>query len=148
MPRFNAVRNFLRGSKDTTSEIDATFGDAYLPSTIPPTPRPEYGTPSSSRSPSPELAAYLAIPFVSLHRRPGLIFLAEAQRTPEIVYHSVSSLVDPTPEPEPEFPPHNYQMTLIPLAVAAARKDIKYRREGFEMMEAAAHIAAVRADLF
>lgn len=88
------------------------------------------------------------IPFVSLHRRPGLISLAKAQRTPEIVYHSVSSIPEPTPEPEPELPAHNYQMKLVPLAVAAARRDIKYRREGFEMMEARAHIEAARADLF
>ena len=84
--------------------------------------------------------------FTSLLDRPDLISLAEAQRTPSIVYRSVDSL--PEPAAEPEFPAHSYQMKLIPLAVAAARKDIKYRREGFEMMEAAAHIAAVRADLF
>ncbi|EKM55833.1 uncharacterized protein PHACADRAFT_144669 [Phanerochaete carnosa HHB-10118-sp] len=129
MPRFSSLRNVLRRSKDIAPEIDDFMSSS---SSIPPTPRPEFPS----------------IPFVSLHRRPGLISLAEAQRTPEIVYHSVSSIPVPTHEPELEFPAHSYQIKLVPLAIAACRRDIKYRREGFEMMEARAHIEAVRADLF
>ncbi|EKM55841.1 uncharacterized protein PHACADRAFT_96246 [Phanerochaete carnosa HHB-10118-sp] len=129
MPRFSSLRNVLRRSNDIAQEMDDFMSG---PSSIPFTPRPEFPS----------------IPFVSLHRRPGLISLAEAQRTPEIVYHSVSSIPEPTPEPELEFPAHSYQIKLVPLAVAAACRDIKYRREGFEMMEARAHIEAVRADLF
>ncbi|GJE97934.1 hypothetical protein PsYK624_141560 [Phanerochaete sordida] len=131
MPRFAAIRNVLRGSKDTlsTSAADTV-------STASSSPRP------SAPAPLPPVA------FVSMHRRTDLISLAEAQRTPEIVYHSVSAIPDPTPEPDLDFPAHDYQLTLIPLAAAAARRDIKYRREGFEMLEARAHIAAVRAELF
>ena len=132
MPRFAAIRNVLRGSKDTTN---TQVADCASISTI--TSTTQISTPSPTLPPSG---------YTSLENCSGLISLAEAQRSPDIVYHSVSSIPDPIPEPD--FPPHNHQLYLIPLAMAASRKDIKYRREGFEMMEARAHIAAVRADLF
>lgn len=140
MPRFTALRTVLRGSKDTTSTSTSTSAADLSPASSTTAVSASVAadaTPAAMRAP---------IVFASLHNRPGLISLAEAQRTPAIVYHSVSAL--PEPEPEPEFPAHDFQMKLVPLAVAAARRDIKYRREGFEMMEARAHIAAVRAELF
>ena len=133
MPRFTALRTVLRGSKDSSSSSATDLSPASSTTAVA-APAP---APAATRAP---------IVFASLHNRPGLISLAEAQRTPAIVYHSISAL--PEPEPEPEFPAHDFQMKLVPLAVAAARRDIKYRREGFEMMEARAHIAAVRAELF
>ena len=90
MPRFAAIRNVLRGSKDTTNTV--------LTSTS--------TTPTSTPTPVPT-SSFPPIVFTSLHDRPGLISLAEAQHTPDIVYHSVSSIPDPTPEPEVEFPAHN-----------------------------------------
>lgn len=137
MPSFTFSRRSTRGSNASTTV-----------------------SPSSSRSSTlcseaeftfPEAAPRCDIPFVSLHRRPGLISLAEAQRTPEIVYHSVSAL--PAPEQAvPEFPPFctsgELTVPLISLDAARARADIKYRREGFEMKEHRAHLLAVRAELF
>ena len=91
------------------------------------------------------------IGFVSLYKREGLLSLAEAQRSPDIVYHSVSHLPEPETVAEPTLPSWGAQkettFSFISLSEAQARSDIKYRREGFEMQEHRAHILAVRADI-
>ncbi|PSR75151.1 hypothetical protein PHLCEN_2v8590 [Hermanssonia centrifuga] len=80
--------------------------------------------------------------FAPISTRPGLISLAEAQRNPEIVYHSIKGL-DPRPVVIEPFGATAF-LTLLPLSVAAGRKDIKHRREGFEMKERALHLRLVR----
>ena len=98
---------------------------------------------------------------------PKLISLDAARANPGIVYHSVKHLdrapiqlvTKPRPAVQqaapkavltPRFqPPVGF--TLIPLRVAAARNDIKYRKEGFELrerQEQRRHIQAVREDPF
>ncbi|GJE97950.1 hypothetical protein PsYK624_141720 [Phanerochaete sordida] len=135
MPRFAAIRNVLRGSKDTISpSTSASSLAATSAVTIEAADR--ISTSTNSRNP----ACYTTFS--------GLISLSEARRNPDIVYHSVRMIPDPTPAPEVDFPTPSYPLKLVPLAIAAARPEIKYRREGFEMLEARAHIAAVRADLF
>jgi hypothetical protein len=92
------------------------------------------------------------IPFVSLHRQPGLVSLDAARSDPSIRYRSVDLMC---PAPYPQAPPARPVSTvlkssvpLIPLAVAQAKEEIKYRREGFEMQEHRRHILAVRLGEF
>lgn len=87
-----------------------------------------------------------AIDRIALHDGPERITIRDARRVPKVVYRSVAHvgrvpevIVAPTRTP-------SYAMTLVPLAVAAARPDIKYRREGFEMKEARRPARAVPFD--
>ena len=92
------------------------------------------------------------IPFSSLHNQAGLISLDAARQDPAVVYRSfdrmhpssVPSVTVTAPTPVPTF---KSSMRLIPLSVAQRRREIKYRREGFEMQETRRHILAVRAGL-
>ncbi|PSS06856.1 hypothetical protein PHLCEN_2v3542 [Hermanssonia centrifuga] len=99
------------------------------------------------------MSTYTHVPFSSLHNRPGLISLAEARKNPTIVYRSLEYLhggepkvVRPKVTVAEPLPRLQSGLRLIPLSVAASRKDIKYRREGFEMMESRRHLLAVRLD--
>lgn len=78
--------------------------------------------------------------------RPGLISLADAQKNHSIVYRSVEHLDQFPPVFMRPVPRLQSSLPLVPLYVAAARSDIKYRREGYEMVEHRRHILAVRAD--
>jgi hypothetical protein len=95
MPHFQFARRLLRGSKpETVIPSSSSFWccDASSEAMAPPPPPP----PSSA-----------AILFVSLHQRPGLISLADAQQIPELVYHSVSTLPEPAAAPAEEKTAHH-----------------------------------------
>ena len=79
---------------------------------------------------------------------PKLISLADANATAEIKYRSVEHLKALPPVPKMPLPQVRSGMTLVPLWLAAARDDIKYRMEGFELQAHRRHILAVRAELF
>ena len=80
--------------------------------------------------------------------RPKVISLEEARANPEIVYRSVAHIQTPVKQKPAPRPRLQSAGTLIPLSVAATRVDIKYRREGFEMVEHRRHILAVRGNVF
>lgn len=69
---------------------------------------------------------YAHQPFANLARRADLISLEEAQNTPPIKYHSIGGLLER---------PRGFDFTLLPLSIANARNDIKYRMESFEWRE-------------
>ncbi|EKM55835.1 uncharacterized protein PHACADRAFT_95461 [Phanerochaete carnosa HHB-10118-sp] len=158
MPRFVSIRNILRGPKIPIVEVEPTWecdpfamdGDSFIPppeipavwedgfTKPPPSPRHDFGPTAPKRS---------EVPLASLHARQGLISLAEARRTSGIVYHSINSISQPSSElpKSPESPSCDLLMMPVPPAVDTGRRDIKYRREDFKMMEARMRIAAVRA---
>lgn len=98
--------------------------------------------------------ASIYLRFLNSHRRPSTISLEEARARPEIVYHSVKHLDQyPTCAPPRAAPAagsytvrriYGSNITLIPLAVAQARDDIKYRIEGDEMRKIREAKLAVR----
>ncbi|KAI0702322.1 hypothetical protein BC835DRAFT_1411146 [Cytidiella melzeri] len=105
------------------------------------------------------MSSYTHVPFVSLHRQPGLVSLDAARSNPEIKYRSVNLMFPSPPSPVTSsvrslspsvapVPALKSSIPLVPLSVAQAQADIKYRREGFEMQEHRRHILAVRADFF
>ena len=65
--------------------------------------------------------------------RAELISLVEAQNNPDIVYRSVNVPLDLQAAIVESYVAETLTVPLVPLAVAASRDDIKYRREGFEM---------------
>ena len=69
---------------------------------------------------------YMHRPFADLNERADLISLEEARNTPPIVYHSIGGLLER---------PQGFQFTLLPLSIANARDDVKYRMESFEWKE-------------
>ncbi|KAI0811154.1 hypothetical protein BC629DRAFT_1732204 [Irpex lacteus] len=78
------------------------------------------------------------IQFTSLHNQAGLVSLEAARCNPSIVYRSLD-IMYPSPAPTPApiaLPQTQGTFKLIPLAAAQAKKEIKYRSEGFEMKEA------------
>ena len=48
----------------------------------------------------------------------------------------------------PRVPAGHVQQTYLSLSEAQSRRDIKYRREGFEMQDARQHLKMIRAELF
>ena len=79
---------------------------------------------------------------------PALISLSDANANAEIKYRSVEHLKALPPVPKMPLPQVRSGMTLVPLWLAAARDDIKYRMEGFELQAHRRHILAVRAEVF
>ncbi|KAI0340182.1 hypothetical protein BDW22DRAFT_1347229 [Trametopsis cervina] len=86
--------------------------------------------------------SYTHVPFSSLYNQPGLVSLDAARSNPAIVYRSVN-LMYPAPAPKATpIPVLKSSIPLLSLAVAQARSEIKYRREGYEMQEHRRHILA------
>ena len=108
-----------------------------------------------------------------MQHRANLTSLAKTQRTPRVVfqldedelpapgaddsgYESDSDDSDEELEEKEEFeevcmlrlPAGHVQQTYLSLSEAQNRRDIKYRREGFEMQEALENIQMIRAKLF
>ncbi|GJE97935.1 hypothetical protein PsYK624_141570 [Phanerochaete sordida] len=143
MPRFNAVHTVLRGPKDTTLQYPAfdldpfaADGDSLLPPPVMPITWDDdfYRRPVTPR---PDDNGWVPAPAPPLRKThgpaPRLVALADAQRRADIVYRSVA------------VAEWGCQAKLLPLAVAAARPDIKRRGEGFELREAQRYLALVSA---
>ncbi|KAI0790149.1 hypothetical protein BC629DRAFT_1439996 [Irpex lacteus] len=86
---------------------------------------------------------YPSTPFTSLHNQAGLVSLDDARANHSIVYRSVD-IAHPDTEPIPRLSSVptvqgistlKSSIPLISLSAAQAKKEIKYRREGFEMQE-------------
>ena len=81
----------------------------------------------------------------------NLVSLQDARRDSKIVYRSVAHIKNVPEVAHParriRMPRARYAAKLIPLSVAAARPDIKYRREGFEIEESRRHLQAIRSDI-
>ena len=75
-------------------------------------------------------------PFSAFQEIDGQVTLKDARRNPKIVYRTVEHV---SKVPQVVRAPTRRPccaLTLLPLHVAAARPDIKYRPEGFEMKAA------------
>lgn len=89
------------------------------------------------------------LPTINIVRPPPLISSSVSRRTAhEIMRAKHEELPSMLFGKRPTRPQARLAVPLLPLAVARARGDIKYRREGFEMQERRRHLALMRKGLF